>query len=129
MADTVTSQVLLSGARQHVVALTGISDGTGETAVAKIDKSTLKDINGNEPSALTIQKVQWTTQGFTYLKLAFDHATDDAAVVLAGDGCLDFSGYGGLKDPASAGGTGDLLLTSVGAAAGDTYTVVLDVTF
>lgn len=128
MADAVTSQTLVSGPRRHVVVLTGVSDGTGETAAVKVDKSALKDANGAEPSALSIQKIQWTTQGFTYLKLAFDHTADDTAVVLAGVGCLDFSSYGGLKDPASAGGTGDLLLTSVGAAAGDTYTILLDVT-
>lgn len=128
MPDAVTSRVLVSGPRRHVVALTGISDGTGESGVVKIDKSTLKDASGQEPSTLTIQKIQWTMQGYTCIKLAFDHTTDDTAVVIAGDGCLDFAPYGGLKDPASAGGTGDLLLTSVGAAAGDTYTVVLDMT-
>ena len=128
MADTVTSQTLLSGPRRHVVVLTGVSDGTGETSVVKVDKSTLKDAAGSEPSALSIQKVQWTAQGFTYLKLSFDHTTDDTALVLSGDGCLDFSSYGGLKDPASTDVTGDLLLTSVGAAAGDTYTILLDVT-
>jgi hypothetical protein len=127
MADTVTSQVLVSGPRRHVVVLTGVSDGTGESGVVKIDKSTLKDATGAEPSTLSIQKIQWTSQGFTYLKLSFDHTTDDTALVLSGDGCLDFSSYGGLKDPASAGGTGDLLLTSIGATAGDSYTIVLDV--
>lgn len=128
MADAVTSQVLVSGPRRYAVVLTGISDGTGESAVAKIDKSTLTDAIGAEPSTLAIQKLQWTMQGYTYIKLAFDHTTDDTAVVIAGDGCLDFAAYGGLKDPASAGGTGDLLLTTVGHTAGDSYTILLDVT-
>lgn len=128
MADATTSRVLVSGPRRYAVVLTAISDGTGESGVVKIDKSTLKDALGAEPSTLTIQKLQWTMQGYTYIKLAFDHTADDAAVVIAGDGCLDFTAYGGLKDPASTGGTGDLLLTTVGHASGDSYTIVLDVT-
>lgn len=125
MADTVTTRVLESGPRHHVVVLTGISDNTGETAVVKVDKSTLVNAAGVEPSTLSIQSAVWTIQGIGYVKLAFDHTTDDTALVLSGNGKLCFSKAGGLTDPRSAGGTGDLLLTSVGATAGGSYTVLL----
>lgn len=126
MADTVTSQTLLSGPRRHVVVLTGISDGTGESAAVKVDKSALKTADGAEPSKLAIERAQWTMQGIDYIKLAWDHTTDDTALVLSGDGKLCFESVGALKDPGSAGGTGDLVLTSVGATDGGSYTLMLD---
>ena len=39
MADAVTSQTLSDGDRIAVVKFTNISDGTGESSVAKVDKS------------------------------------------------------------------------------------------
>lgn len=125
MADTVTSQVVLSGPRRHVVVLTGVSDGAGESAVVKVDKSALKNADGVEPSRLGIERVQWMMQGIDYISLAWDHTADDTALVLSGDGKLCFEAVGALNDPATAGGTGDLLLTPVGATAGGSYTLVL----
>lgn len=131
MADTVTSSVVESfnGLMVH---LTGVSDGTGESNVIKVDKSAYLASDGAEPASLDIEQVRWNIQGFTYIKLAWDHTTDDTALVLSGSGYDDFSGNGGdvtnpkgLPDPRSAGGTGDLLLTSVGATSGDTYDITL----
>ena len=41
MADAVTTQVLEDGERLYIAKFTDISDGTGESAVLKIDVSTL----------------------------------------------------------------------------------------
>ena len=41
MADAVTSQTLSDGGKTAVVKLTNISDGTGESSVAKVDVSAL----------------------------------------------------------------------------------------
>ena len=41
MADAVTSQTILDGERLFIGKFTNLSDGTGETAVVKIDVSTL----------------------------------------------------------------------------------------
>lgn len=127
MADTVTSNFISKGPRNIVVVRTCISDGTGETAAVVLDKSTFTNAKGVEPPILTIDKVEWSAQGFGYLKLAFDHNTDDTALVLSGGdgGELCFTKSGGLKDPASAGGTGDLLITTTGPTAGDSYTLVV----
>jgi hypothetical protein len=40
---------------------------------------------------------------------------------------LDFSRFGGITNNAGTGKTGDLLFTTVGAASGDRYTVVIEV--
>ena len=40
MADLVASQTILDGERLYIAKFTNISDGTGETAVVKINVST-----------------------------------------------------------------------------------------
>ncbi|MEK0418299.1 MAG: hypothetical protein RI949_2305 [Pseudomonadota bacterium] len=132
MADTVTTITLEDYAKSAYAAyhFTGVSDGTGETNVAKIDKSAMAVAPDNaEPAALDILQVDWNIQGFSYIKLSWDHTTDDTAMVLpAGGGSRTFPNQHGewyLKDPRSSGGTGDLLLTSVGAASGATYDITV----
>ena len=41
MADAVTSQTIVDGERNCIMKFTNVSDGTGESAVAKVDVSTL----------------------------------------------------------------------------------------
>ena len=41
MADAVTSQTIQDGARHAVLKFTNVSDGTGESAVVKVDVSAL----------------------------------------------------------------------------------------
>lgn len=125
MADTVTSIVVQNSKTEYKVHLTCISDGTGESAVAKIDKSTLTNSVGLEPAAIHIMSIRWAIQGFTYVKLLWDHTTDDVAMILSGNGYDDFSEGGGLRDPQTVGTTGDLLLTSVGAVSGATYDITI----
>lgn len=127
MADTVDTIVQLSGKHRYWVRLTGISDGTGETDVIKVDKSTLVNSNGVEPTRLNLVSVQWSIQGYSSIRLEWDHTTDDEMVILGpGNGYMDFSDAGALADPASAGQTGDVILTSAGAVSGATYTIVLE---
>ena len=44
MADAVTSQTLFDGDKHVVMKFTNISDGTGESAVKKVDVSALNQI-------------------------------------------------------------------------------------
>lgn len=126
MADAVTSRVLNNGPRTYVAHLTNISDGTGESAVVKVDISTLLLANGLAPTKVAIGEAQWSIQGFTSVRILWDHTTDDTALVLGqGNGYLDFSTIGNLPDPASAGGTGDILLTTAGTTSGNTYDITL----
>lgn len=129
MADAVTSQVLAGGtnSRRYIVHLTCVSDGTGETNVVKVDKSTITNSAGVEPTAVNIAEVQWTMQGFEYVKLSWDHTTDDTAMVLGpGQGFLCFEEAGVIKDPRSIGGTGDLLLSTSGAVSGASYDIYIE---
>lgn len=132
MADTIVSHVLESTDNVHTVVISNLSDGTGAAYLA-VDKSAMT-IKGTNPAVavghMAIEKVQWNNTGFTSILLSWDHDTDDTALYLgAGQGELDFSSFGGLHDPQSAGGTGDLLVTPAGATAGDVYTIILQLRF
>lgn len=124
MADAVTTIVELNGKKRYIARFTGISDGTGESAVVKVDKSTLTNSLGVEPSKLAIEEINWSIQGFASVRLLWDHTTDDLAEVLAqGNGHRKYWPTGpGIVDPGSSGGTGDLLLTS-SATTGGTYDI------
>src|SRR3990167_9422327 len=106
MVDTVDSIVIYSSPRRYVVRLTNISDGTGESAVAKVDKSTLTGPDGTEPGRLMAERIEYDCGGMQ-VRLFWDHDTDDELAVLSGAGFLDFTDggkYAGLVDPNSAGG-------------------------
>lgn len=124
MADTVTSRVIRQSAREYTILLTNLSDGTGESNVNKVDISTLTDRNGATLTLAKISNIAWVTS-FPYIKLTFDHNTDDMGIMLTGSGELSFERIGGLTDPASAGGTGDILLTAPASNTGAVYTVIL----
>lgn len=133
MVDTVTSDVVFRDNTRYVLHLTNISDGTGESAVIKADKSALT-ILGESPAVavghMALERVHGFVYGFTYVQLLWDHTTDDTAIVLGpGNFDLDFRDYGGRHDPQSAGGAGDLLLTTVGAVLNDLYDITLDMRF
>ena len=48
------------------------------------------------------------------------------ALAESSNGHMDFSDFGGLKNTSGSGKTGDIKITTVGAANLDTYVVVLD---
>jgi hypothetical protein len=134
MADSVTTKILYSDAYRVVLRLTNISDGTGESAVVKWDKSTASAAyyasDGAEPASVEIESCRWAIQGMASVRLLWDHGTDDVAMLLCGSGyeCPQSPGFkDGVvnADPRSAGGTGDILLTTQGAAANGTYDITL----
>jgi len=125
MADAVTVQALLTGKRKAVVMLTNVSDATGEAAVVKVDRSTLTNIGGVEPETLRLTEIQFCVQGFPYVKLAFDHNTDQTIAVLSGTGKLCFKDAA-LRDLGAAGGTGDLVLTAPAGWATGSYTLLIE---
>ena len=121
MADAVTSQTLVDGARNVVMKFTNLSDGTGESAVLKVDVSAL---NGS-PSSVKIQKIHYTVVGMV-ATLLWDATTDVRILDLSGDGTFDFTSFGGLINNAGTGVTGDILLTTTGHSSADTYSIVLE---
>ena len=124
MADTVDTKVVFAGTRHYVVKLTNISDGTGESAVTKVDMSTLTGPNGEAPTKISIEKIEYQVDGMQ-VRLFWDATVDDEIAVLAGQGIFDWTCTGGLHDPQSSGATGDIKLTTNGHTAGDGYDITL----
>lgn len=128
MADTVDTLNVFTGTRKRVYRFTNISDGTGESTVVKIDRSTLTGPNGSAPTYIVIEEIQWSIQGFASVRLFWDDATDDEIVMLApGNGVASWVAVGGLKHPQVPGDAteGDILLTTNGAQSGATYTITM----
>ena len=127
MADAVTSQTLFDGDKHVVMKFTNISDGTGESAVKKVDVSALEsDIYGNTCSSVAIEKIWWQCIGMK-VRLFFDASSDKFIIELGENqsGYHDYSEFGGIKNNAGSGKTGDIDFTTVGHSSADTYTIIL----
>ena len=128
MADAVTSQTIQDGDRLFIGKFTNISDGTGETAVVKIDVSTLRaNAAGNACNGVKINKIWGSAHGIN-VRILFDATTDTFAWLVPQNAnyLMDFSTFGGLPSNAGAGVNGDILFTTHDASAGDTYSIVLE---
>lgn len=127
MADAVTTQVLVDDTRRAILKFTNISDGTGESAVVKVDVSTLASYQGSACTSVNIEKLEAITDGMG-VDLLWDATTDVVIMTLGPDQffTFDFCRFGGLKNNAGAGKTGDISFTTVGATNGSRYTIILE---
>ena len=129
MADAVTSQTIVDGDKHVVMKFTNVSDGTGESAVAKVDVSglTARKSDGAACTGVKLFRVYYSILGFTKIGLLWDATTDTLCMELnpSADGVLDFSPFGGLQNTSGSGKTGDINLTTTGASSGDSYMIVL----
>lgn len=127
MADTVASQTLADGPKVAVLKLTNISDGTGESAVTKVDVSALQtSADGDACTGVTIERIWWQCIGMK-VQILWDASTDLFCIELGENqsGDHDYTKFGGLTNNSGSGKTGDLNFTTVGHSSGDTYTVIL----
>jgi hypothetical protein len=127
MADAVTSQTLADGPKYAVMKFTNISDGTGESAVTKVDVSALaSSADGDACSGVVIERIWWQCIGMK-VQILWDATSDQFCIELGENqsGNHDYTIFGGLTNNAGAGKTGDIQFTTVGATAADTYTVIL----
>ena len=133
MADAVTSQIIGDNvsAKNILVKLTNISDGTGESAVAKVDVSTLaKSRSGDACSRVNIEEIYYDIFGMR-VDLLWNASSNVICKVLGSNGAhtssgyMDFRDFGGLTNNAGSGVNGDLLLTTTGHTSGDHYSIIL----
>jgi hypothetical protein len=128
MADAVTSQTIQDGERKAVLKFTNVSDGSGESAVKKVDVSALgANLRGEACTSVTINKIWWQCVGMS-VNIDFDATSNVMAIGLSPDsnGYHDYSNFSGLPNNAGSGKTGDLDFTTTGAGSGDTYMIVLE---
>ena len=130
MADAGATQTIQDGPRIAVFRFTNVSDGTGESAVTKIDVSALTSdpMSGAACSSVVIQKIYYSTIGMG-VKIFFDASTDVLGWQLNADfsDTLDFSEFTGITDTKASGTTGDVKFTTVGHSDGDVYNIVMQV--
>ena len=134
MADAVTSQTIVDTDKRAIIKLTNLSDGSGESAVAKVDVSALNARSADSAacSRVTIDQV-WYDIGGLRAALEFDATSNVVGLVLGGSaaagnvsGHWDYRSFGGIKNNAGSGITGDIDLTTHGHTNHDHYTIVLE---
>lgn len=126
MADVVTSQTVFDGEREAVMKFTNVSDGTGESAVTKVNVSALlPNSRGWACDGVTLERIHVSLNGMS-VNILWD-ATADVPAFIAAPGVytFDFTKIQ-LWNNSGAGKNGNVLFTTIGAGAGDTYTIVLE---
>ena len=127
MADAVTSQTILDGPNKVVMKFTNVSDGTGESAVTKVDVSGLATgTDGATCTGVTIEQIWWQCVGMK-VNILFDATSAVLAIQLGENqsGHHDYRDFGGIPNNAGSGKTGDIQFTTVGHTSADTYTIIL----
>ena len=126
MADAVTSQTIFDGSKRAIMKFTNVSDGTGETAVLKVDVAALiPDSFEQSCKSVTLERIHVSINGMS-VSILWDASTDVPAFIAApGVYSFDFDKFQ-IPNNAGTGKNGDVLFTTIGATAGDTYTIILE---
>lgn len=128
MADAVTSQTLIDGERLAIMKFTNISDGTGETAVTKVNVSTLaKSGSGQACTGVIVNKITSVCHGME-VRMYWDATTDVPFFMSTINTNYenDFSSIGGITNNSGTGKNGNIVFSTSDMTLGDTYTVVLE---
>ena len=128
MADAVTSQTIQDGERKCIMKFTNVSDGTGESAVAKVDVSALAaNAAGVSCSEVRVMRVSHAIVGMS-VQLFLNASSNVLLIELAesSNGHIDFKDFGGIPNNAGSGKNGDILFTTKGHSSGDTYSIILE---
>ena len=128
MDDAVASQTIQDGERTAIMRFTNVSDGTGESAVKKVDVSALAaNSAGQACTEVHIQRIYWMTVGMS-VKLEFDASTNVLLTHIPADATGDeyYDNFTAIPNNAGSGKTGDIDFTTVGHSSGDSYMIILE---
>jgi|TARA_A100000172_G_C3022066_1_gene103457 hypothetical protein len=127
MADAVTSQTIQDGEKTAILKFTNVSDGTGESAVKKVDVSALtKNSAGQTCTSVAVSRIYWACVGMR-VNIEFDASTNVLVMPLPADSTGDeyYDLFTGIPNNAGSGVTGDIDFTTVGHSSGDAYSIIL----
>lgn len=123
MADSVNTLVLYNDPKRLIVKLLNRSDGTGESGVVKVDKSTYTGPNGKEPSHFLVDRIIYDVSGMEAL-VWVDGTPDINLFRCVGQANSDFTEFGGISTKVQA-GPGDILVSTNAHSSGDVYDITL----
>lgn len=129
MANSIQTQILVDGARNLVVRLTGTLDTSDVTATALVTLADLSSVdNAESPTTrLVVDKITYDVETPISVNLAWDATTDVTFATLTQNGIIDSVRYGGLYNTEASGVTGNIMYSTQGYASGTvTFTVLLE---
>ena len=124
MANTVTTQTIVSSSKHLIYKWHIVGDGSGEeTALKMVDVSTF---SAPVPTEVRVVGIWASLHGFA-ARLLWDADTDVAMMSLPeGEDIFDFTKFGGLPNNAGTGKTGDIMISTIGLGSTDHGTIVLE---
>ena len=120
-----------NGVKRHIVLCTNNSDGTGEDDAIKLKRTDLLTSDGNIPSRMVVEKIDYDISGMEVLISYNNDNDEEVARLYNSQGTIDFRPYGGFQPADEVEGTvpegGDIVFTTNYETAGDSYTITLTV--
>jgi hypothetical protein len=110
----------MDGPKWYKAKFTNVSDGTGETAVTKVDVSAMS----GSPTRVSVSSIDFATYAMG-VGIYWDAATDALIHTLPADSNGTIRNIPGAPPDNVTANTGDILFTTRGAASGDSYSVTL----
>ena len=121
MPMATTSQVLYDGQRNIIMQFAGISDGTDEIRVVKVDLTALLP----KPVGVKVKKITYDIpQGIVRVQWDADDPVQLAD--LSGWNELDYTKMGGIVNSGGDNPTGNIIFTTLGFEAGSNYNIKME---
>ena len=129
MADVVLNQTLFEGDKKLVTHYQNVSDNTGGTTkIVDVSALTARQ-DGSTPATVTLNKIWYSvsmTAKVDAVKLMWDADTDANFLTVEGDGHLDYSSIGGIKNNQATNFTGDVVIVMPACTANDSATITCE---
>ena len=129
MADVVLNQTLFEGDKKLITHYQNVSDNSGGTTkIVDVSALTARQ-DGSTPATVTLNKIWYSvsmTAKVDAVKLMWDADTDATFITVEGDGYLDYSSIGGIKNNEATNFTGDVVIVMPACTANDSATITCE---
>lgn len=123
MANLLTTQTIIDGARNTVIKVTGVLDTSDLAYTIVVDPTTLVP----QPTQLRLDHIDYSVSDQLELRIQWDATVPVDIMPLAGRGRMTFWNFGGLQNNAGAGKTGKIGISTKGWTSGtQTFTLVFE---
>tara|TARA_R100000908_G_scaffold49016_1_gene24539 strand:+ start:323 stop:730 length:408 start_codon:yes stop_codon:yes gene_type:complete len=130
MADVVLNQTLFNGDRKLITHYNNVSDSSGgSTKIIDVSAATNNRSDGTSLSRVVLNKIWYSvsmTAKVDAVKMTWDATTDATFLTLEGDGYLDYSSIGGIKNNEASGVSGDVIIVMPACTANDSATITCE---